>query len=144
MAGNNGAGMSWGPTEYGKPTNGPVTTDPSSYAAFDRTPMMKQLQNQLMGSQGIQQAQSAGRASKLGVGRSSGTVGQQEGIAADTQNRLSQSRQQAALDTFKEQLGQQQFHDQMANDRYKSDLALYEAEKGKRKQALGPFGVFVN
>lgn len=135
-----GQKMIWDAPEYDKPGKIPVTTQPGDYAAFDRTPMVKQMQNQLMASQGVQQAQAGGRASKLGVGRSSGTVGQMEGIAGDTQNRIQSAKQQAALDTFKEQLGQQEFHDQMANSRYKDELALYEAEKNRRRQPLGPFG----
>ncbi len=60
-------------------------------------------------------------------------------------------RYQAALDSFKEQLGQKQFAEQMdvdryktAMDQYKSDRALAEAEKSKRQGLLGSLGMFLS
>ena len=138
-----GSKFIWDTPEYGKP--GSVTPSKiSDQEAFDRSPMVNQMMNQLAGSTGQQQAKALSAASKLGVGRSSGTVGQLQGIAADTENRMQTARQQAALDTFKEQMAQAQWKDQMAMDKYKSDLAMYEAEKAKRRSALGPLGMFVS
>ncbi len=148
-----GKGFAWGPTEYGvgdKPV-APGERNINDFTAFDRSPQIKQAAENMYGQQGIRQAQAAARGSKLGVGRSSSTVGQQEGIAAGTEDAINQMRYQAALDSFKEQLAQKQFAEQMdvdryktAMDQYKSDREIAAAEKSKRQGLLGSLGMFLS
>ncbi len=146
-----GLGTPWGPTQYGvgDEPKAPKERRLEEFSAFDRSPLVKELEQTLKSQQGSRQAQAGAQASKLGVGKSSGTVGMMQGIAADTEGQINKARYQAALDSFKEQLGQKQFAEQMDMNRYKLDLDKYksereisQAEKSKRQGLLGPFGVF--
>ncbi len=148
-----GAGTVWGPSKYGTPDEpkAPGERDINSFAAFDRSPLLNELMNQLKQEQGISQAQAGAQASKLGVGRSSGTAGQMNAIAENTDSQMNKARYQAALDSFKEQLAQKQFAEQMdvdkyktAMDKYNKERALEEAEKSKRAAPLGAFSQFVS
>ena len=138
------AGTPLGTPEYGKAENQAGTRSAGSFEAFDRTPMVKLMMQQLSGSTGQQQAKALAGASKLGVGRSSGTIGQMANIAADTENRIQGARQQSALDTFREQLGQKRDFDQLANEKYKIDATLYEKEKARRRVLLALLDNFYN
>ncbi len=148
-----GLGTNWGPTQYGvgeKPS-APQERNINDFQAFDRTPLMNQLTTQMKAQQGINQAQAGAQASKLGIGRSSGTAGQMNAIAADTEGQLNKARYQAALDSFKEQLGQKQFEEGMDVDKYKTAMENYKndrevanAEKNRRAGMLGAFSQWVS
>lgn len=143
----------WAENSYDKPEQSPevpIDRKLSDMEAYDRSPQVDSLMKKLRASQGKQQAQAGARASKLGVGRSSGTVGQMESIAADTQTAINDARQKAAEMSWKEQMQQKQFSEQMdvqryqaAMDKYKYELGLYEAEQARKRAPAGMFSRFI-
>ena len=137
-------GFIWNEPEYGKADSKVGTRTVGSFEAFDRSPMVKLMMQQLSGSTGQQQAKAMAQASKIGAGRSSGNIGQLGSIAADTENRVQGARQQAAMETWKDQMDQKKTFDQLAADKYKVDAALYEGEKARRRAPLGIFGQFLS
>ncbi len=148
-----GEGTVWGAKQYG-PAEAPnrrASKDVSEYSAFDRTPQVQALIKGLYGNLGSQQRQAGANASKLGIGRSSGTVGQMASLAANTEDRAKNAQYQAAEDTFKEQLAQKQFEDQLNESKYRSDLEKYRtdqslnaAEDARRRSIWGPFAQFLS
>lgn len=133
------------PAQYGKPGDFSIPQDRkySEFQTFDRSPMANRLINQLTGKTGQTQAKALGAASKLGVGKSSGTAGMLQNIAADAENQIGQIQAQGALDSWKDLVQQKQFAEgndvnrfQAQAGKYKTDVEASTREQESRNQAL--------
>lgn len=140
-----GAGLPWGPKQYGQAPDVSVPQPESveGQPAFNRQPYVNRMMDAIYGSLGQKQAKAMGAASKLGVGRSSGTAGQLANLAAGAEQDINDIRYKAAMDTFKEQLAQKQFNDQVNLARFKEaeakrrfDQGASETEDARRRSVL--------
>ena len=128
----------------------PGLTDPSQYASFDQSPLVKSLAEGLR-SQGARLKQQAlSQAAKMGVGRSSGAIGKIAGIGSDVENRIKDFGLAAAKEDFTQKIAQQQFADTLAQTkateewkRYATEKAAKIAEDAQRKSIWGPLSIFM-
>ncbi len=144
------------PSEYGKPGNiaAPGDRRYSEFQTFDRSPMANRLINALSAKTGQTQAKALGAASKLGVGRSSGTAGMLQNIAAEGENQAGQIQAQGALDSWKDLVQQKEAAEAGDISKYQAqlgykgkELEAAQRDKEAREQAfyklLGAVGSFI-
>lgn len=154
---SNGQGTPWGPTRYGQPTApGQLSYqgDPNAYQGFDRSDQSNRAvaQNNVGTANAMQQAKA--RLASTGGGRSSAANTQQMDLMNAGENRNADIRNQNALQSWQDQLSQMNNQNQwnlgqnsLAQQQYKTDVGLAEAERQNRRQGLdqlGPLGSMTN
>jgi hypothetical protein len=155
MAG--GKGTPWGPTRYGQPSAVSLPeyqSDPNKYQSFDRSDLANRAVAQSQAEAANAMNQAKYRLAAQGGGRSSGANVQQMDLSNAAANRVADIRNQNALQSWQDKLGQMmaenQFNlgkGQLAMDKFKTEAGLSEAERQNRRQALdalGPLGSIAN
>jgi hypothetical protein len=153
--GGNGGGA-FGPTQFGMPSTPTAATynnNPSSYTAFNQTPLMNQATASTNAEVGNQQRQEQGQANAAGAGRSSGNNAAQRDISAQGQNVVANQNLNAAQNSFNQQLEQQNAQNNwglqeqnLAQDQYKTSAGLTLGEQANRQQQIAqlPGGQYIN
>jgi hypothetical protein len=138
MAG--GSGGAWGPTQFGMPST--PSSNPSSYAAFNNSPLMNMATANTNSNIGNQERAAGSSANAAGAGGSAGANAQMRDIAAQGENANAGAQEQAAANAF----GQQLQEEQMAQNQYKTGAGLELGEQANRQAALSqlPGGQYIN
>lgn len=152
-----GAGTPWGATRYGDPsatTLPDFQSDPNKYQSFDRSDLANASIAQSNTDAANAMNQAKARLAASGGGRSSGANVQQMNLSNAAAQRAGDTRNQNALQGWQEKLQQMMGENQfnlgkagLAEERYKTQAGLAQAERQSRRDALnklGPVGGVLN
>ncbi len=154
----NGVGSPWGPERYSQPKSPTAATlinNPSQFAAFNTSPQATRATAAINSNTAQQQNLAGAKLASMGAGRSSGADRKMMDISAQGQNTAADVQRAMAQASFEDQLRQQAEANNfnianagLAQQQYKTDTGLYQAEQASRRNALqsafGPLGGIAN
>lgn len=151
-----GGGGVMGPSKFGVPNTpgaAQYINNPSQFTAFNQTPLQNMAMANINANAGNQARLAGSQYNAAGAAGGAGAMNAARDIYAQAQNVGAQSQENAAKESFAQQLAQQnaanQFNlqrQQMLQDQYKTEAGLRLGEEANRQSLISklPGGDYIN